>query len=57
MIEKNDTSNYSKLVAIVSATYIFYYVITAVISAVSFRKRDKAILAATKKLNISGAAL
>ncbi len=26
MIEKNDTSNYSKLVAIVSAVYTFYYV-------------------------------
>ena len=57
MIEKNDTSNYSKLVAIVSAVYTFYYVITAIISAVTFRKRDNAILAATKKLNISGAAL
>ena len=57
MIEKNDTSNYSRLVAIVSAMYTFYYVITAIISAVSFRKRDNAILAATKKLNISGAAM
>ena len=57
MIERNDTSNYSKHVAIVSAAYTFYYVITAVISAVSFRKRDNAILAATKQLNISGAAL
>ena len=57
MIEKNDTSNYSRLVAIVSAMYTFYYVIKAVISAVSFRKRDNAILAATKKLNISGAAM
>ena len=57
MIEKNDMINYSRLVAIVSAVYTFYYVITAIISAVSFRKRDNAILAATKKLNISGAAL
>ncbi len=57
MIEKNDTSNYSRLVAIVSAVYTFYYVIIAITSALSFRKRDNAILAATKKLNVSGAAL
>ena len=54
MIEKDDTSNYSKLVAIVSATYTFYYVITAVISEVSFRKRDNAILAATKTEYLRG---
>ena len=57
MIVRNDMSNYSRLVAIVSAAYTFYYVITAVISAAAFRKRDNAILAAAKKLNISGAAL
>ena len=57
MIEKNDTSNYSMLIAIVSAAYTFYYFITAIISAAAFRKRENAILAATKKLNISGAAL
>ena len=57
MIDKNETSHYSRLVAIVSATYTFYYVITAIKSTVKFRKRENAIFAATKKLNISGAAL
>ncbi len=57
MIVKNETYHYSKAVAIFTAAYTFYYCITAVISAVSFRKHDNAVLTTSKKLNISGAAL
>ncbi|MCR5624287.1 MAG: hypothetical protein K6G11_03485 [Lachnospiraceae bacterium] len=57
MIVKNLSYHYTKALAIFSAAYTFYYCITAVKNAISFRKSDSPILAASKKLNISGAAL
>ena len=57
MIEKNDTNHYSRLVAVVTAAYTFYFCIKAVVSAAAYRKNENAILAAAKKLNISSAAL
>ena len=48
---------YQKLLHPSGKAVVLIDIIAAITSALSFRKRDNAILAATKKLNISGAAL
>ena len=55
MIWQNKSNEFSRVTVIISAAYTFYYFILSVYNAVSFRKRDNAILSAAKYLALSGA--
>lgn len=55
MIWQNKANEFSQATVIISAAYTFYYFILSVYNAVSFRKRDNAVLSAAKYLALTGA--
>ncbi|MBR1393275.1 MAG: hypothetical protein IJ561_05510 [Ruminococcus sp.] len=55
MIWQNKANEYSQAAVIISAAFTFYCFILAIYNAVSFRKRDSAVLSAAKNLSLTGA--
>ncbi|MBQ8922749.1 MAG: hypothetical protein IJ060_11450 [Oscillospiraceae bacterium] len=57
MIRQNKANDYTRVTVIITAAYTFYSFILSLYNAVSFRKRDNAILSAAKNLALTGACI